>query len=109
MQCLYKCCSLLPDDQEVLLPLNAKALTLTHIGVLMFKYQSFHGLQVYDESEPDTGNQPVIGEKGRKYKKVNWMKGAFLSADKLLTVSPTYAEEIAANESQGVELDGIIR
>ena len=66
-------------------------------------------MQVYDESEPDTGSQPVLGEKGRKYKKVNWMKGAFLSADKLLTVSPTYAEEIAANESQGVELDGIIR
>ena len=57
-------------------------------------------MQVYDETEPDTGSQPVIGEKGRKYKKVNWMKGAFLSADKLLTVSPTYAEEIAADVSQ---------
>ena len=66
-------------------------------------------MQVYDETEPDTGSQPVIGEKGRKYKKVNWMKGAFMSADKLLTVSPTYAEEIAANELQGVELDSIIR
>lgn len=51
----------------------------------------------------------MLGEKGRKYKKVNWMKAAFLSADKLLTVSPTYATEIAANESQGVELDGVIR
>lgn len=66
-------------------------------------------LQVYDETEPDSADKPVLGEKGRRYKKVNWMKGAFLSADKILTVSPTYAEEIAANESQGVELDSIIR
>lgn len=65
--------------------------------------------RVYDETEPDIADKPVLGEKGRKYKKVNWMKAAFLSADKLLTVSPTYATEIAANESQGVELDGIIR
>lgn len=66
-------------------------------------------MQVYDETEPDSADNPVMGEKGRRYKKVNWMKGAFLSADKLLTVSPTYAEEIAANESQGVELDSVIR
>lgn len=65
--------------------------------------------QVYDETEPDSADKPVVGDKGRKYKKVNWMKGAFLSADKLLTVSPTYAEEIAANESQGVELNHVIR
>ncbi|KAL0056197.1 hypothetical protein WJX82_008619 [Trebouxia sp. C0006] len=65
--------------------------------------------RVYDETEPDTADKPVLGDKGRKYKKVNWMKAAFLSADKLLTVSPTYATEIAANESQGVELDGVIR
>lgn len=64
---------------------------------------------MYDETEPDSADKPVLGEKGRRYKKVNWMKGAFLSADKILTVSPTYAEEIAANESQGVELDSIIR
>ncbi len=64
---------------------------------------------MYDETEPDTADKPVLGDKGRKYKKVNWMKAAFLSADKLLTVSPTYATEIAANESQGVELDGVIR
>ncbi|DBA74037.1 TPA: hypothetical protein ACH3X1_010853 [Trebouxia sp. C0004] len=65
--------------------------------------------RVYDETEPDTADKPVLGEKGRKYKKVNWMKAAFLSADKLLTVSPTYATEIAANQAQGVELDGVIR
>lgn len=64
---------------------------------------------MYDETEPDTEDKPVLAEKGRKYKKVNWMKAAFLSADKLLTVSPTYATEIAANEAQGVELDGVIR
>ena len=68
-----------------------------------------YAMQVYDETEPDSADKPVLGEKGRRYSKVNWMKGAFLSADKLLTVSPTYAEEIAANESQGVELDHVIR
>lgn len=64
-------------------------------------------LQVYDETEP--ADKPTIAEKGRKFQKVNWMKAAFLSADKLLTVSPTYAQEIATNESLGVELDGVIR
>ena len=37
------------------------------------------------------------------------MKAGFLSADKLLTVSPNYAEEIQQNESKGVELDSVIR
>lgn len=64
-------------------------------------------LQVYDETEP--ADKPAVAEKGRKFQKVNWMKAAFLSADKVLTVSPTYAEEIATNESLGVELDGVIR
>lgn len=63
--------------------------------------------QVYDETEP--ADKPTVAEKGRKFQKVNWMKAAFLSADKVLTVSPTYAEEIASNESLGVELDGVIR
>ena len=82
---------------------------LSYSHCIRLKQQTVSVLQVYDETEPDSADKPVLGEKGRRYKKVNWMKGAFLSADKILTVSPTYAEEIAANESQGVELDSIIR
>ena len=32
-----------------------------------------------------------------------------MTADKLLTVSPHYAKEIASNVAKGVELDNVIR
>lgn len=32
-----------------------------------------------------------------------------LTADKLLTVSPTYAKEMSSGPQLGVELDGVIR
>ncbi len=68
-------------------------------------------LQVYTEAEPLV--EEVIPKKekptGKLYKKVNWLKAGILAADKLLTVSPNYATEIASGVDKGVELDGIIR
>ncbi|EIE21159.1 granule-bound starch synthase [Coccomyxa subellipsoidea C-169] len=63
--------------------------------------------RIFTEDEPDTE------EKGRglgkMYKKINWLRAGILSADKILTVSPNYAAEIAANPQLGVELDEVLR
>lgn len=40
--------------------------------------------------------------------RINFLKGALLSADKITTVSPTYAREITAPE-QGFGLEGVLR
>lgn len=42
------------------------------------------------------------------YNHINFLKGALVLADKLTTVSPTYAEEIMTAE-QGFGLDGVLR
>ncbi|KDP25222.1 hypothetical protein JCGZ_20378 [Jatropha curcas] len=51
----------------------------------------------------DGYNKPV---KGRK---INWMKAGILESDRVLTVSPYYAQELVSGEDRGVELDNIIR
>ena len=51
---------------------------------------------------------PVLSN-GKRFSKINWLQAGFKSADRILTVSPNYAEEIAKNESMGVELDDVIR
>jgi glycogen synthase len=38
-----------------------------------------------------------------------FVQAGILTSDKLLTVSPNYAAEMASNSSKGVELDDIIR
>ncbi|KAL4622062.1 hypothetical protein ACB092_06G269900 [Castanea dentata] len=48
-------------------------------------------------------------EKPVKGRKINWMKAGILESDKVLTVSPYYAEELVSGEDKGVELDNIIR
>lgn len=66
--------------------------------------------QVFTEDEIGMENTANgTGKSTRKYAKINWLKAGFLAADKLLTVSPNYAAEIAANDSLGVELDHVIR
>jgi granule-bound starch synthase len=54
----------------------------------------------------DEETSPITGQ---TYKKINWLKGGILSADKLVTVSPNYATEISASPAGGVELDKYIR
>ncbi|KAI7996579.1 hypothetical protein LOK49_LG10G02347 [Camellia lanceoleosa] len=45
-----------------------------------------------------------------KYKssKINWMKGGILESDRVVTVSPYYAQELVSGIDKGVELDNII-
>ena len=42
-------------------------------------------------------------------RKINWMKSGILEADRVLTVSPYYAEELISGEARGCELDNIMR
>jgi granule-bound starch synthase len=42
-------------------------------------------------------------------RKINWMKAGILEADRVLTVSPYYAEELISGEARGCELDNIMR
>ena len=65
-------------------------------------------MQVFDETEEYEDDEIPPGH-GKQYEKVNWLKAGFLSADKLLTVSPNYADEIASDPQKGVELDDVIR
>ena len=46
---------------------------------------------------------------GSTYEKLNWLQAGVLTADKLLTVSPNYATEIAEDDEKGVELSEAIR
>lgn len=46
---------------------------------------------------------------GTNFPKINWLKAGILACDKLLTVSPNYATEIASGPQLGVELDGVVR
>ncbi|KAM4105266.1 hypothetical protein ACJW30_06G219200 [Castanea mollissima] len=48
-------------------------------------------------------------EKPVKGRKINWMKAGILESDKVLTVSPYYAQELVSGEDKGVELDNILR
>ncbi|KAG2449804.1 hypothetical protein HYH02_005327 [Chlamydomonas schloesseri] len=64
--------------------------------------------KVYTEATPmEEDEKPPLT--GKTYKKINWLKGGIIAADKLVTVSPNYATEIAADAAGGVELDTVIR
>ncbi|XP_050235838.1 granule-bound starch synthase 1, chloroplastic/amyloplastic-like [Mercurialis annua] len=73
-----------------------------------FAFADFALLNLPDEFKSsfdfiDGYDKPV---KGRK---INWMKAGILESDKLVTVSPYYAEELVSSVEKGVELDNIIR
>ncbi|NP_001289785.1 granule-bound starch synthase 1, chloroplastic/amyloplastic [Nelumbo nucifera] len=73
-----------------------------------FSFSDFSLLNLPDEFKSsfdfiDGYDKPV---KGRK---INWMKAGILESDRVLTVSPYYAEELASGIEKGVELDNIIR
>ncbi len=67
-------------------------------------------MQCFTETEPapEDGKLPEV-EKGKRFKKINWLRAGILTADKVVTVSPNYASEISTNAQRGVELDDVIR
>ncbi|CAN6215263.1 unnamed protein product [Urochloa humidicola] len=48
-------------------------------------------------------------EKPVEGRKINWMKAGILEANRVLTVSPYYAEELISGIARGCELDNIMR
>ena len=66
-----------------------------------------YDLQVFVENEPEE-MIPAMAP-GSTFEKLNWLQAGLLTADKLLTVSPNYAIEIAEDEEKGVELAGAVR
>lgn len=66
--------------------------------------------QVFDANSPadEASKLPEI-KPGTNFSKLNWLKAGILACDKLLTVSPNYATEIASGPQLGVELDGVVR
>ncbi|QDZ24595.1 granule-bound starch synthase [Chloropicon primus] len=66
--------------------------------------------KVYSELTPADESEKLedASELGTTYGKLNWMQAGFYAADRNITVSPNYAEEVVADASKGVELDKII-
>lgn len=48
-------------------------------------------------------------DKPTKGRKINWMKAGILESDRVVTVSPYYAQELVSGIEKGVELDKYIR
>ena len=72
-----------------------------HTHALTHTHTPHMETQVYSEKSPlkeDETSEPA----GGPFAKLNWLKAGILSADKVLTVSPNYAAEIARDESSGV-------
>lgn len=54
-----------------------------------------------DEKNPLKEDETGVAA-GGPFNKLNWLKAGILSADKVLTVSPNYASEIARDVASGV-------
>ncbi|KAI3469136.1 hypothetical protein Pfo_025799 [Paulownia fortunei] len=73
-----------------------------------FAFSDFSLLNLPDQYKSsfdfiDGYEKPVEG------RKINWMKAGILESDRVLTVSPYYAQELVSGVEKGVELDSIIR
>lgn len=44
-----------------------------------------------------------------KGRKINWMKAGIIESDRVLTVSPYYAQELLSSVEKGVELETFLR
>lgn len=64
--------------------------------------------KVFDEKSPADEKNPAVTS-ASSFRKINWLKAGILACDKLLTVSPNYATEIASGPQLGVELDKWVR
>ena len=64
--------------------------------------------KMYDERNPKKDGEVDSSPMGKKFKKDNWMKAAFINSDRNITVSMNYAKEISGSASKGVEMNTII-
>ncbi|KAL2921681.1 Granule-bound starch synthase 1 chloroplastic/amyloplastic [Bienertia sinuspersici] len=89
---------------------NAKVAFCIHNMVYQgrFALSDYSRLHLPEELKPafdfvDGYDKPV---KGRK---INWMKAGMLESDRVVTVSPYYAQEVVSSVERGVELDDVAR
>ncbi|KAJ8446267.1 hypothetical protein Cgig2_016038 [Carnegiea gigantea] len=89
---------------------NAKVAFCIHNIVYQgrFAFNDYAFLNLPDELRGsfdflDGYDHPV---KGRK---INWMKAGIIESDRVVTVSPYYAQELMSSAERGVELDNIVR
>jgi len=64
--------------------------------------------KLFDERSPQKEGGEKLMPTGKKYRKDNWMKAAFINSDRNITVSMNYAKEISGSASKGVELNTVI-
>lgn len=64
--------------------------------------------KLFDERTPQKEGGEKLMPTGKKYRKDNWMKAAFINSDRNITVSMNYAKEISGSASKGVELNTVI-
>nr|BAI44033.1 granule-bound starch synthase I [Amaranthus cruentus]BAJ09326.1 granule bound starch synthase I [Amaranthus caudatus]BAJ09327.1 granule bound starch synthase I [Amaranthus cruentus]BAJ09328.1 granule bound starch synthase I [Amaranthus hypochondriacus] len=89
---------------------NAKVAFCIHNIVYQgrFALADYPRLHLPEELRPvfefmDGYDRPI---KGRK---INWMKAGILQSDRVVTVSPYYAQELISGVERGVELDDVVR
>lgn len=63
--------------------------------------------KIFDAASPAEDQEGALAM--GKYNKINFMRAAFLSSDKNVTVSPNYATELVADGEYGVELSDVIK
>lgn len=63
---------------------------------------------MFTEDSPVDESEKLEEDPKQRFKKINWMRAAFTAADKILTVSPNYAEEIMSGVDKGVELNDVL-
>ncbi|KAL3499140.1 hypothetical protein ACH5RR_038233 [Cinchona calisaya] len=68
---------------------------------------SFGIMEFYCITETVNCKQPC--DKPVKGRKISWMKAGILESDRVLTVSPYYAQELVSSIEKGVEFDNILR
>ncbi|KAH0975149.1 hypothetical protein GBA52_017048 [Prunus armeniaca] len=89
---------------------NAKVVFCIHNIAYQGRF-SFSDFSLLDLPDQLRGSFDFIDgyDKPVKGRKINWMKAGILESDRVVTVSPYYAQELISGEDKGVELDSIIR
>eukprot|EP00242_Pyramimonas_sp_CCMP2087_P003544 CAMPEP_0198231322 /NCGR_PEP_ID=MMETSP1445-20131203/115142_1 /TAXON_ID=36898 /ORGANISM="Pyramimonas sp., Strain CCMP2087" /LENGTH=618 /DNA_ID=CAMNT_0043911931 /DNA_START=53 /DNA_END=1909 /DNA_ORIENTATION=+ len=84
-----------------------EALGLPKEAHAAFKFEDGYDI-VFSEHTPADEDEVKPKKLGQTFDKFNWLQAGFTYADKNLTVSPNYAEEIMSGPAKGVEMDTVL-
>ena len=88
-----------------------KEVLLSKIPILFIihnlRYQGMQDFRFIQESERDSGQEPIPSFFNKRLKKLNWLLRGIMYSDAIATVSPTYAKEMLTPE-YGEGLDEIL-